>query len=169
MAMVTDHTRLAVWNFLCDLDMCVRYYGERSDKLQRYFIALRLVLLTSVLTEGLLMYLTADQSWSLWVVIPFGIVMGGLAVWDSLSGYSRDSAILKYAASDAAELRDDAAGLWRDIETYRVEDADAEATYTSIREHWRRLSDRVMIPDDQGLLLRCAKDSNIVVESQHAV
>jgi hypothetical protein len=169
MAIVTDHTRLAVWNFLCDLDMCVRYYGERSDQLHRHFIILRLVLLTSVLAEGLLMYLTANQPWSLWVVIPLGIVLGGLAVWDSLSGYSRDSAFLKYAASDAAELRDHAAGLWRDIETYRVEDDDAEAAYTSIRDRWRRLSDRVMVQDDQRLLSRCAKDSNVVVEREYAV
>ena len=101
MKVVTDPTRKAVWDFLCDLEMYVRYYRAKADGMQRRFFQLRVCMLMSVLVEGLLLFQTAGQPWSLFVIIPVGAVMAGLVVWDTLSNYANHTAILKYVASDA--------------------------------------------------------------------
>ena len=54
------------------MEMYVRYYRIKADKLQRRFFLLRFFMLTSVLVKGLLLYQTASQPWHLYVIIPVG-------------------------------------------------------------------------------------------------
>ena len=169
MKVVTDPTRKAVWDFLCDLEMYVRYYRAKADGLQRRFFQLRFCMLTSVLVEGLLLFQTAGQPWSLFVIIPVGAVMAGLVVWDTLSNYANHTAILKYVASDADVLREETQTLWRHIESYKSSEEDAEVAYRTIRSWWERIADRVLTEDDNRLVSRCAKDANVVMENSYAV
>ena len=167
MVVVTGPTRKIIWDFLCDLEMYVRYYRTKADKVQRQLFLLRFAMLTSVLVEGLLLYQTASQPWHLYVVIPVGAVMIVIVVWDTLSNYANHAAILKYVASEARVLREETQTLWRHIETYRVSEDDAEVTYKSIRNQWGRTSDRVITADDNRLVSRCAKDSNTVMRDSY--
>ena len=169
MKVVTDPTRKAVWDFLCDLEMYVRYYRAKADGMQRRFFQLRVCMLMSVLVEGLLLFQTAGQPWSLFVIIPVGAVMAGLVVWDTLSSYANHTAILKYVASDAALLREETQTLWRYIESYKSSEEDVEVEYKAIRSRWERTADRVLTEDDNRLVSRCAKDANVVMEKSYAV
>lgn len=169
MKVVTDSTRKAVWDFLCDLEMYVRYYRAKADGMQRRFFQLRVCMLMSVLVEGLLLFQTTGQPWSLFVIMPVGAAMAGLVIWDTVSDYANHTAILKYVASDADVLREETKTLWRRIETYRVNEDDAEITYKSIRSQWGRTADRVLTTDDNRLISQCAKDANVVMQNSYAV
>ena len=166
---VMDDTRLAVWNFLCDLHMNVRYYDAMGDKLQSRHRLIRFITLSCLLIEGLLLYVLMNQLWSLAVVIPIGIVIVAGTAWDMLSGDARDSTMLKYAASDTASLRAEAEFLWRDIESYRVNDDDAEDRYQSICERWRKVEDKLSIAVDKKLLSKCGNDSTAVIDNTYAM
>ena len=163
---VTDHTRTAIWGLICDQDMEIRYLNKKRDQIQLRFWWLRFAMLSSVLIEGLLMWFTLSQPWGLAIVIPFGVLMVILAVWDTLSNYAYHTALLMCVASDGARLRVELISLWLKMESYQVDEQEAEATSQSIRDQWERTKDRVTVKEDNKLIEQCARDSTALIEAQ---
>ena len=163
------HTRDAVWALLNDLEMQVRYYGAKADRLKRWALVVRFVLLTGVIAEGLLFYQLSDFSWSLAVVLPVGVAVGALAIWDALSNYHSDAAILKIVSQDCVALQRDAEALWRNIESLAISREQAEEAYQSIYTRWERATERATVPDDEKLATECAEDSNKIMVNRYVV
>ena len=163
------HTRNAVWELLNELEMQVRYYGAKADKLKRFALLVRFVLLTSVLAEGLLFYQLSSYSWSLAIIVPVGVAIGALAIWDALANYHSDSAILKIVSQDCAVLQREAEALWRSIESHSINREGAEEIYQSIYTRWERATERATVPDDEKLAAKCAEDSNTIMVNRYVV
>lgn len=163
------HIRNAVWALLNDLEMQVRYYGAKADRLKRLALVVRFVLLTGVIAEGLLFYQLSDISWSLAVVVPVGVAIGALAIWDALANYHSDAAILKIVSQDCVVLQREAEALWRGIESHFISREQAEETYQSIYTRWERATERATVPDDEKLAAKCAEDSNTIMVNRYVV
>ena len=163
------HTRNAVWELLGNLEMQVRYYGAKADRLKRLAFFVRFILLTGVIAEGLLFYQLSSYSWSLAVVVPVGVAIGALAIWDALANYHSDSAILKIVSQDCVVLQREAEVLWRNIESQRINRDEAETIYQSIHTRWERATERATVPDDEKLVAQCAEDSNKMMVNRYVV
>ena len=169
MVTVTDSTRDAIWGFICDQDMEIRYLSKKGDQVQHRFWMLRFGMLSSVLIEGLLMWFTLSQPWGLAIVIPFGVVMVILAVWDTLSNHAYNAALLRCVVSDGHRLRGEMVSLWLKVESYQVDEQEAEAQSQSTRDQWERVKDRVVVKEDNKLIEQCARESTALIEAQGLV
>lgn len=162
-------TRKAVWELMADLEFQVRYHSAKADRLKRLAFAVRFVLLAGVIAEGLLFYQLSSYSWSLAVIVPIGVAIGALAIWDALANYHSDAAILKIVSQDCVILQREAERLWRNLESEALSRDEAEETYLSIHIRWERATERAIVPDDVKLAAQCAKDSNTVMVNRYAV
>ena len=161
-------TRAAVWNLMCDLEMNVRYYGTKADRVRRHFIRIRFILLTSLVLEAFLIYWGTTGSAALFVAIVFGICVAALTVWDALVDYSATAAILRVAADGCDDLKFEAERLWRNIEDHRVTRDAAEREYERIHERWSRVAARVTTQDDVNLCKQCSEESNAIMRDRYA-
>ena len=58
---VSDQTRIAVWDTLCNLERNVRYYGALGDRFQRWHRRLRFGILAGVVVESALVYFATTK------------------------------------------------------------------------------------------------------------
>lgn len=165
---VTEQTRAAVWLLLYDLERNVRYYTAKADHLQRLSYRTRFVLLSSVLIEALLAYPASTYSLGWIALVAVGIFITCLAIWDALSNHARDAAVLKFVALVCDEAKTDTESLWRNIESYRINTDEAEEWYRSIVDRWGRITDKVMLPNDDRVNQECTKAADQVMRSRLA-
>ena len=168
MAVVSDITRKAVWDTLCDLEWQMRYYRAMADRRQRIHRWVRLALLVSIAIVGGILYGGTIYPWLFYVGIVGGIALAGLTVWDALSNYAKDVAECRLAAETCGLLMDDADVLWRRIETYRIDEAEVEATLGSIRRWWDNATQRVDLEVDHSLNLASAEAAHEEVVNRYA-
>ena len=161
------HTRFSVWVILFDLEWNIRYYSEKSDSFEKRAFWLRLALLFSIIFEALVVYVVASYSWSLWVAVGITMIVAALALWDVLSDYRRQAAILTMVKLDCITFQNEAETLWRQIETYSIDPDEAERAYQSIYSRWARVTERVWIRDDDALSRRCAADASEVIQDKY--
>ena len=107
MASVTDQTRRAVWETLCDLEYNRRYYTVLADKYRYRHRMMRFGILGSVPIEGAILYAAKDYSWLFIPAIVVGIVLAALTVWDAISNYAEDAAVLRLTAFICDDLKRD--------------------------------------------------------------
>ena len=114
--MVSEVTRLAVWDTLCDLEADVRYCVVLSDKRLRFHKAVRFGLLVGITLEGGLLFGATQIPSLFWFGVFFGLVLAALTIWDAMSNYAADAATLKLVGSACVSLRLQTESLWRRIE-----------------------------------------------------
>ena len=114
--MVSEVTRFAVWDTLCDLEANVRYCVALSDQRQRFHKAVRLGLLVGITLEGGLLFGATQIPWLFWVGVFFGLLLAVLTIWDAMSNYAADAATLKLVGSICVSLKLETDFLWRRIE-----------------------------------------------------
>ena len=168
MPAVSDITRKAVWDTLCDLEWQMRYYRAMADRRQRIHRWVRLALLVSIAVEGGILYGGTIYPWLFYVGVVGGLVLAGLTVWDALSNYAKDVAECRLAAETCGLLLDDADVLWRKIETYRIEEAEVEATLGHIRRWWDNATQRVDLEVNHSLNLETAEAAHEEVVNRYA-
>lgn len=166
---VSDQTRIAVWHALCDLERNVRYYGALADRFQKRQRWLRFAILTSVAAEAGVVYLAMTNPWASYIVVALGALVVALTVWDALSNYPDDAAILRVTAFICSDLMQETDLLWRSIESYRITTPDAEARLQSITERWARATQQVRSPVDHRLNRQTAAAANREVANRYAV
>lgn len=168
MPAVSDVTRKAVWDTLCDLEWQMRYYRAMADRRQRIHRWLRLALLVGIAVEGGILYGGTIYPWLFYVGIVGGLALAGLTIWDALSNYARDVAVCRLAAETCSLLMDDADDLWRKIETYRIEESEAEEALGYIRRWWDHATQRVDLEVDHSLNLASAESAHEEVVNRYA-
>ena len=166
---VSDQTRIAVWHALCDLEWNMRYFGALGDRYRRRYRILRFVILTGLLGEAAIFYAATMNPWLFYIGAAFGVLLGALTVWDALSNYPDDAAILRVTAFICSDLMEETDGLWRSIESYRITTPDAEARLQSITERWARATRQVRPAVDHRLNRQTAAAANREVANRYAV
>ena len=168
MSAVSDSTRKAVWDTLCDLEWQMRYYRAMADRRQRIHRWVRLALLVGVAVEGGILYGGTLYTWLFYVGIAGGLALAGLTVWDALSNYAKDVAVCRLAAETCSLLMDDTDVLWRKIETYRIEEDEVEATLNYIRRWWDAATQRVDLEVNHALNLVSSEAAHSEVVNRYA-
>ena len=166
---VTDQTRSAVWNALCDLEWNWRYYDAMADKYRRRYRALRFTILAGVLVELVVIYFAMAAPWLFFVGVALGALLAALTVWDAFSDHAQDAATLRLTAHLCDDLKLETEALWRSIETYRIAPQDAEAGLHSIMERWAKATQRVRLGTDSRLNRQASTDANKDIVSRYAV
>ena len=165
---VSDQTRIAVWHVLCDLEWNMRYYGALADRYRHRYQILRFVILTGLLLEAATFYAATMNPWLFYIGAAFGVLLAGLTLWDAMSNYPGDTAILRATTFVCDGLLQETAALWRGIESYRISTPDAEARLQSIMERWTRATQQVRPAVDHGLNRQSALDANQEVVNRYA-
>lgn len=165
---VSDQTRIAVWHVLCDLEWNMRYYGALAARYRRRYRALRFVILIGLLGEAATFYAATTNPWLFYFGAAFGILLAGLTVWDAMSDYPGDAAILRATTFVCDGLMQETAALWRGIESYRITTPDAEARLQSIMERWTRATQQVRPDVDHQLNRQSASDANQEIVNRYA-
>ncbi len=168
MAIVSDITRKAVWDTLCDLEWQTRYYRAMADRRQRIHRWVRLALLVGIAVEGGILYGGTLYPWLFYVGIVGGLALAGLTVWDALCNYARDVAECRLAAETCGMLMDDTDALWRKIETDRIDEAEVEATLGYIRRWRDNATQRVDLEVNHSLNLASAEAANTEMVNRYA-
>ena len=169
MATVTDQTRTAVWNNLCDLEWNFRYYTALAEQYRFRNRALRFGILVSVPIEGAILYAATAYSWLFVPAIVVGIILAALTVWDAMSNYAEDAAMLRLTAFACDDLKQDIEALWHSVETDTVSTAEAEAANRTIVERWAAATQRVQTGTNQRLIQRTSREANLDISSRYAL
>ena len=165
---VTDQTRSAVWNTLCDLEYNWRYYDAMADKHRRRYRALRFTILAGVLGELVVIYFAMAAPWVFFVGVALGALLAALTVWDAFSDHAQDAATLRLTAHLCDDLKLETEALWRSIEAYRIAPQDAEAGLHSIMKRWAKATQRVRLGTDSRLNRQASTDANNDIASRYA-
>ena len=159
MPTVADQTRIAASDLFIDLEWNFRYYTAKADDFQRLAFRMRFAILVGVIVEGSIAYPMSQITWGWTGLLSLGILLGGLAVWDALNHYARDSGILKLTALTCDELRTEAQTLLRAIDTGRVDTEEAETAIESIYLRWGRATDKVLSAFDNKLSKKSEREA----------
>ena len=169
MASITDRTRNDVWRTLCDLEWNGRYYDALADQYQFRYLALRFGILGSVPVEGAILYFAVSYPWLFIAALVVGVVLGVLTVWDAVSNYAEKAAIIRLTAFACDDLKRDSETLWRQVETTRITNDEAEAAHESITERWARATQRVQSGTHHRLNVKAYQDANQDIRNRYAV
>ena len=129
---------------------------------------MRFAILTGVFAEASIAYPLSQTTWGWTILVGIGVVLGGLAIWDALNHYARDSGILKLTALACDELKTEAERLNRDIDTGRIDTEDAESRISSIYHRWEKATDKVLSAFDDRLSKQCEREAITVTENRYA-
>ena len=129
---VTDETRKAVWDTLCDLEWNKRYYSAMADSYQRRHRWLRFAILAGVLIEAAALYAVATQGWMFYIGAVGGVLLTALTIWDVVANYAENAAILRITGFACDDLNIETGALWRSVESGHIANSDADLKITSI-------------------------------------
>ena len=166
---VSDQTRIAFWDTLCNLERNVRYYGALGDRFRRRHRRLRFAILSGVVVESGVVYFATTNLWASYIAMALGALLVVLTVWDALSDYAEDAAILRVTGFICDDLSRETGALWRSIEAYDITTQDAEARLQSILDRWARATQRVRAETDERLNRQATADANKEVSNRYAV
>ena len=167
---VSDAVRNEVWGLLCDLERNVRYYGTLADRYRLRYRGIRYFLLLGVLAAGFIFYLLSGSP--LAALVAGGLLaflLGFLTVFDAVTNYAEVAAELRLASERCKELGVIAARLWRDVETGRVSDADAEERLLGIVDQWFSAARMVSLEVHEHENERAAIAAHRVVADRYAL
>ena len=165
MVLVTDQTRVAVWDTLCDLEWNERYYLEMAKQRQQIHRILRYAIVGGVFADGALFYAGTIHAWLFFVALFGGVVVAVLTIWDALSNHAEEAAMMRLTAYACDDLSREIERLWRDIESGAISNDDAEARHKSITDRWATATQRTMPEGGRSLLLKTSRESNLDIEN----
>ena len=166
---VTDQTRSAVWNTLCDLEWNTRYYTAMAELYRRRHRWLRFTILAGVLVEAAILYAATAHDWAFLVGAIGGLVLTGLTIWDVVSDYAENAAILRITAFTCDDLKRETETLWRSVESDRVSTQDTENALEAISDRWATATQRVPAETNERLNRRTSAAANRDLSNRYAV
>ena len=169
MTAVTDQTRVAVWNALCDLEWNARYYLEMSKMWQKRHRLLRYGIVGGVFLDGALFYAGTIYPWLFLVAVAGGLVLAALTIWDAFADHAEDAAIMRLTSYACDDLTREIERLWRAIDNGEISNEETESRFESISDRWARATERVRPRDDFQLKERTSRESNLDIENRYAV
>ena len=168
MPAVSDITRKAVWDTLCDLEWHLRYFGTIAVRRRRAHLIVRFALLMGIAVEGGILYGGTLYPSLFYVGIVGGLVLAGLTVWDALTNYAGDTEVCRMVASMCRLLQREADTLWRGIETERIYEAEVEATLVSIHSRWDWMTQQAPLDVNHSLNLASAETAYEEIINRYA-
>ena len=167
---VSDVTRNDTWEMMLDLERQVRYYGRLAGNYSMRYRAIRYFLLFGILAEGAAVYFLSGQDpLLLWGTVGLGaFILGFITVFDAVTNYAETAAYLKTAHLLCDEIKTEAERLWRDIESDRVQDEEAEERYTGIMGRWSMASRMTTLEAHDHDNARAAREAYEIVTSRYA-
>ena len=169
MELVTDQTRRAVWAALCDLEWNTRYYTAMAELYRRRHRWLRFTILAGVLVEAAILYAATAHAWAFYVGAIGGLLLTGLTIWDVVSDYAENAAILRITAFACDDLKRETETLWRSIESDHVSTQDAENALKSISDRWAAATQRVPSETNDRLNRQTSAAANRDLANRYAV
>ena len=166
---ITDQTRGAVWDTLCDLEWNTRYYAAMAELYRRRHRWLRFAILAGVLIEAATLYAATMHGWIFYVGAVGGLFLVVLTIWDVVSDYAENAAILRITAFTCDDLKRETEALWRNVEADRVSTQDAETTLRFICDRWATATQRVQPETNDRLNRRTSADANRDMTNRYAV
>ena len=166
---VSDATRNDAWELLLDLERQTRYYGRLADRYSLRYRIIRYLLLLGVLAEGAAVYFLAGHPPLLWGVGGLGfLALGFITVFDAVTNYAETSARLRSASGLCDEIKIEGEALWRDIESHRLADAQAETRYRQIVNRWSLAAAGVGLETHDHDNVEAAKQAYEAISSRYA-
>ena len=169
MESVTDETRNAVWDTLCDLEWNTRYYSAMADSYRRRHRWLRFIILAGILLEAATLYAVTTQGWAFYVAAGGGVLLTALTIWDVVSDYAENAAILRVTAFVCDDLKRETGQLWRSVESGRIGTSDVEIQLKSITDRWATATQRAVPETNDRLNRQTSADANRDIVSRYAV
>lgn len=142
---VTDETRNAVWDTLCDLEWNKRYYSAMADSYRRRQRWLRFAILAGVLIEAATFYAATMHGWVFYIAVVGGVLLTALTIWDAVADYAENAAILRVTAFACDDLNTETGALWRRVESGRIASSDADLKLQSITGRKAAATQRVRL------------------------
>lgn len=168
---VSDPTRNDTWEMLVDLERHVRYYLKLADRYMLWYRAIRYFMLFGILAEGALIYFLSGTPESiLWLLAGIGgFLLGFITVFDAVTNYAQKAANCQATHLLCDGIKMEAERLWRDIESYRIGDGDAEMRYSELVNRWSQatLMTTLLEAHDHDNI-QSAKEASQMVENRYA-
>ena len=158
--MVSQVTRLAVWDTLCDLEADMRYCFALSDRRKRFHRLVRFGLLMGITFEGALLYGATQMAWFFLVGVFVGLLLAWLTIWDAMSNYAADAATLKIVASTCGSLKRDTEVLWRKIENGLAGEDMVEENLKVLQNQWSSAMQWIQSEADLTLKRKTEEQAN---------
>ena len=141
---VTDETRNAAWDTLCDLEWNRRYYSAMADSYRRRQRWLRFTILAGVMIEAATLYAATMHGWMFYIAAIGGLLLTVLTIWDAVADYAENAAILRVTAFVCDDLNRETAELWRSVASGRIAIPDSEIKLKSVTDRWATATQRVI-------------------------
>lgn len=168
MAVVTDQTRNVIWQDLWDAERYVRYYGALADSYRIRHRNMRFALLAALLIEATVFLPNISEPLFTFLTVAGGIAIAGLAAWDAISDYAKNSALLAVASEDCASVNTQWGELWLDIESYAIDESQARARRRELLDRLNAIASRVDVGLDEKLNESCSEDATKTLVEKYA-
>ena len=167
--MISDRTRLEVWNGLLDIDRVCRYYEVVHAKAARWHLYIRLAVLVSVAggVAAILEFLPGPTG-VYQVILVTSIAV--LTIWEIVSNYAKKAAVAHAIYIQSSMLRVQLRELWLSVDDDSVDEADVRRRVRELAlisgevENWAGASD---ITPDEKLNKRTQNDAYAVVNDRY--
>ena len=151
MAEISDFTKDAVWNTLCDLEWHIRYFSAMHEQKRRRYRFIRLTLLLGVFLDGFLFFGSRDIQWLFYVAVALGVALAGLTIWDAVTNDATDAAASRIISAACRQLKRETEVLWRQIRVDAVAPDHVEATLQAIQSRWEATLQWAEPETDKGM------------------
>ena len=167
---VSNPTRNDTWEMMLDLERQVRYYLRLADRYMMWYRVIRFLLLFGILAEGAAVYfLTKAPPALLWSIAGTGgLVLGFITVFDAVTNYAEKAANLRATHLICDDLKVEAERLWRDIESDRIQDKEAEERYSEITDRWLQATRMITLEVHHHDNIQAAKEAYEMTQSRYA-
>ena len=161
---VSELTRQVIWQDLWDAERYVRYYGSLAGRYRWLHRIMRGLLLASVLIEATLVLPLSNP-----IATGVGvIVIVSLVVWEAISDYAKNAALLGSISADCVSLNRKWDELWLDIESYTITEGEARSRRRELHSEFDSVERRIEMSPDNKLAASSAEEAKKVVEKKYA-
>ena len=160
---VTELTRQRIWHDLWDSERYVRYYGSLAGRYRLLHRILRGFLLASVLIEATLILPLSNL-----IFTGIGVaVIVLLVVWEAISDYAKNAALLGSISADCSTLNNEWDELWLDIESYAVSEGEARSRRRTLISEFDSIDRRLEMSPNERLATSSAREAKKVLEEKY--
>ena len=160
---VTESTRERIYQDLWDAERYVRYYEALAGRYRLLHKLLRGLLLTSVLVEATLILPFTNS-----LITGAGVaVIVLLVVWEAISDYAKNAALLSSISADCSTLNNEWDELWLDADAYAVSEAEARSRRRQLISEFDSIERRIEMSPDKKLATRSAQAAKEVLEKKY--
>lgn len=166
--MINEQLRERIWDGLLDSERYSLYYKEQADKYRLWHKTIRFLSLFLILIEAITIPLFSSEPYSAYIVIALGAVIVALVVFEAVTDYSENVAVLDWASADFGSLHTRWDELWLDVETDFVDDASARKRRRKLIANAQDIGRRISISENKKLTAKTEERADKVIGDKYA-